>query len=124
MRGLWSGLKKSTRFPIVIFGPEGCGKAAFLKQAAEVLREFGYDVVYVDVSHADFTAHTDVAEVARRLAEAASEVSGVAEVKLAYLAIEAVKELIRRGKKRVAVLADEAFQAVGIEKATHTQRGS
>ena len=109
--------ERGALFPVVIFGPEGCGKSAFLRQAAEVLRGFGYDVVYVDVSHVDFTAHTDVAEVARRLAEAASEVSGVAEVKLAYLAIEVIKELIRRGKKRVAVLVDEAFQAVGIEKA-------
>lgn len=109
--------ERGALFPVVIFGPEGCGKSAFLRQAAEVLRGFGYDVVYVDVSHVDFTAHTDVAEVARRLAEAASEVSGVAEVKLAYLAIEVIKELIRRGKKRVAVLVDEAFQAIGIEKA-------
>ncbi|KUO83143.1 MAG: AAA family ATPase, partial [Pyrobaculum sp. JCHS_4] len=109
--------ERGALFPVVIFGPEGCGKTAFLRQAAEVLRGFGYDVVYVDVSHVDFTAHTDVAEVARRLAEAASEVSGVAEVKLAYLAIEVIKELIRRGKKRVAVLVDEAFQAIGIEKA-------
>jgi len=109
--------ERGALFPVVIFGPEGCGKSAFLRQAAEALRGFGYDVVYVDVSHVDFTAHTDVAEVARRLAEAASEVSGVAEVKLAYLAIEVIKELIRRGKKRVAVLVDEAFQAVGIEKA-------
>jgi molybdopterin-guanine dinucleotide biosynthesis protein len=109
--------ERGALFPVVIFGPEGCGKSAFLRQAAEVLRGFGYDVVYVDVSHVDFTAHTDVAEVARRLAEAASEVSGVAEVKLAYLAIEMIKELIRHGKKRVAVLVDEAFQAIGIEKA-------
>jgi len=34
----------------------------------------------------------------RQLAEAASEVSGVAEVKLTYLAVEAVEELIRRRK--------------------------
>ena len=109
--------EKGTRWPVVVFGPERCGKTAFFRQAAEVLRGFGYDVVYVDVSHMDFTAHTDVAEVAGKLAEAASEVSGVAEVKLAYLAIEVIKELIRRGKKRVAVLVDEAFQAIGIEKA-------
>jgi len=90
--------EKSMRFPVVVFGPEGFGKTVFLRQAAEVLRELGYDVVYVDVSHLDFTAHTDVAEVAGKLAEAASEVSGVAEVKLTYLAVEAVEELIRRRK--------------------------
>ncbi len=84
--------EKSMRFSVVVFGPEGFGKTVFLRQAAEVLRGFGYDVVYVEVTHLDFTAHTDVAG---KLAEAASEVSGVAEVKLTYLA---VGELIRRRK--------------------------
>jgi Archaeal ATPase. len=54
--------EKSTRFPVVVFGPEGCGKSAFLRQAAETLGEFGYDVVYVDAAHRDFVAYTDVAE--------------------------------------------------------------
>jgi hypothetical protein len=109
--------ERSTRFPVVIFGPEGCGKSAFLRQAAEVLRELGYDVVYVDVAHIDFTAHTDVAEATKRLVEAASEASGVAQVRLAYLAIDMIRELMRRGKRRVAVLVDEAFQAIGVERA-------
>jgi energy-coupling factor transporter ATP-binding protein EcfA2 len=111
--------EKGTLFPIVIFGPEGCGKTAFLKQAAEVLREFGYDVVYVDVSHLDFVAHTDVAEVTKRLVDAVSEVSGTAaQVKLAYLVINIAKDLIRSwGRRKIAVLVDEAFQVIGIERA-------
>ena len=39
--------ERGTRFPIVIFGPEGCGKSAFLRQAASGLRELGYDVFYL-----------------------------------------------------------------------------
>jgi len=39
--------EKSTRWPVVVFGPEGCGKTAFLRQAAETLRELGYDVFYL-----------------------------------------------------------------------------
>ena len=110
--------EKSTRFPVVIFGPEGCGKSAFLRQAAEALGEFGYDVVYVDAAHRDFVAYTDVAEVARRLLDAASDVSGLAQLKLAYLAVDLAKELIGRwGRRRVAVLVDEVFQAVGLDKA-------
>jgi len=35
----WAG--RGTRFPVVIFGPEGCGKTAFLRQAAAMLREIG-----------------------------------------------------------------------------------
>jgi KaiC/GvpD/RAD55 family RecA-like ATPase len=63
---------------VVIFGPEGCGKTAFLRQAAEVLREFGYDVIYVDIAHMNFIAHTDVNEVVKKLIEVVSEVSSVA----------------------------------------------
>jgi energy-coupling factor transporter ATP-binding protein EcfA2 len=112
----WS--ERSTRYPVVIFGPEGCGKSAFLRQAAEVLREFGYDVIYVDVAHMNFIAHTDVNEVVKKLIEVVSEVSGVAQIKLASLAINIIEELLSRwGRKRVAILVDEAFQAIGVEKA-------
>jgi len=110
--------ERSTRFPVVVFGPEGCGKSAFLRQAAEALGGFGFDVVYVDAAHRDFVAYTDVGEVARRLLDAASDVSGLAQLKLAYLAVDLAKELIGRwGKKKVAVLVDEVFQAVGLDKA-------
>jgi Archaeal ATPase. len=109
---------RGTRFPVVIFGPEGCGKSALLRQAAEVLRDLDYDVVYVDAARRDFIAHTDVAEVARKLVEAASEASGIAQIKLANLAVDLAKELIGRwGKRKVAVVVDEAFQAVGLDKA-------
>ncbi len=40
--------EKST-FPVqVIYGPEGCGKTAWLLQSIELLRELGFEVVYVN----------------------------------------------------------------------------
>jgi len=97
--------EKSTRWPVVVFGPEGCGKTAFLRQAAEALGELGYDVFYIDPLHRFFTAHTDVGEVVRRLAEAASEAFGIAQLKLATLALDVGRELLERwGRRRVAVL--------------------
>jgi ABC-type taurine transport system ATPase subunit len=30
--------EEGTRWPVVVFGPEGCGKTAFLRQAAAMLR--------------------------------------------------------------------------------------
>ena len=33
--------EKGTRWPIVVLGPEGCGKTAFLRQVAEALRSLG-----------------------------------------------------------------------------------
>jgi hypothetical protein len=110
--------ERGTRFPIVVFGPEGCGKTAWLKQTAEMLRELNYEAIYVDPMHKDFIAHTDVGELVNKLAEAASEAVGIAEVRLATLAIDAVKWLISRwGRGRVAVLVDDVFQAIGIDKA-------
>jgi predicted AAA+ superfamily ATPase len=85
---------KGTRYPIVIFGPEGCGKTAWLKQAIEVLREAGYDTIYIDPIHKAFIAYSDVKDLVKKLEDASVEVIGVAEVKLATLAIDAVKELI------------------------------
>jgi Cdc6-like AAA superfamily ATPase len=110
--------ERGTRFPVVIFGPEGCGKTAFLRQVSVMLRDLGYDAIYVDAAHLHFMAHTDVADVVRRLIDATAETSGVAQLKLANLAIDIVKELLDRwGRGKVAVLVDEAFQAIGVDKA-------
>ena len=38
--------EEGTRWPVVVFGPEGCGKTAFLRQAVAMLRDLGYDVFY------------------------------------------------------------------------------
>jgi hypothetical protein len=110
--------EKGTRYPVVVFGPEGCGKSAWLKQAVEVLRETGYETLYIDPLHRTFIADSDIKEIIRKLSEATTEVIGVAEVKLATLVIDAVKELIGIWRKeRVAVLIDEVFQAIGLNKA-------
>jgi energy-coupling factor transporter ATP-binding protein EcfA2 len=110
----WS--ERGTRFPIVVFGPEGCGKTAWLKQATEILRERGYHVVYVNPLQKEFLAHTDVREVAGRFAEIAAKASGRVEVELAYAAFNAARELVRLRRKNVAVLVDDAFQVLGSEK--------
>jgi hypothetical protein len=51
--------REGTRWPIVIFGPEGRGKAAFLRQAASALRELGYDVFYLHLRARVFSAEVD-----------------------------------------------------------------
>jgi len=66
----------------------------------------------------DFIANTEIKEVVKKLTEAAAEVIGVAQVKLASLALDIMKDFISRwGKKRVAILIDEVFQAIGLDRA-------
>jgi predicted AAA+ superfamily ATPase len=55
--------ERGTRFPVVIFGPEGCGKTAFLRQAASGLRELGYDVFYLHPLDRVFAAEVDDPDV-------------------------------------------------------------
>jgi len=110
--------EKGTRYPVVVFGPEGCGKTAWLKQATEIFRELGFEAIYVDPLHRDFIAYTDVSEVVKKLSEAVAEAIGIAQLKLATLAIDVVKELVGIWKKKsIAVLVDEVFQAIGLDKA-------
>ncbi|MEM0277902.1 ATP-binding protein [Pyrobaculum sp.] len=109
--------EKGTTLPKVVFGPEGCGKTAWLRQSAVLLRELGFHVIYVDPLYRYFEAYTDVKEVARRLAEAAAGVLGDAGAWLATLAIDLTKLLIEKMKKKVAVLADDVFQAIGLGEA-------
>jgi polynucleotide 5'-kinase involved in rRNA processing len=50
--------EKSTRWPVVVFGPEDCGKTAFLRQAA-MLRELGCDFFYLHLLDRVFSAEVD-----------------------------------------------------------------
>jgi len=93
-------------------------KVAWLKQATFILRELGFEAIYIDPLLRDFIANTEIKEVVMKLAEAAAEVIGVAQVKLASLALDIMKDFISRwGKKRVAILIDEVFQAIGLDRA-------
>lgn len=108
---------RGTRFVQLVYGPKGCGKTAWLKQSAELLRDWGYDVIYVNPLQRDYVAYINLKEVVRRLAEAAAERSGVAEIKLADLAIQLAKYALKRRRKKIAVLADDVFKAIGLGNA-------
>lgn len=50
-----------------LFGPEGCGKSAWLRQAGEVPRKLSYDVIYVNVLHKELAGYSDAREVVKRI---------------------------------------------------------
>jgi len=111
--------EKGTYPVYVVYGPEGCGKSALLKQAKAILEEeFGYHVVYTNplAERAEeilqFTPSVKdiVKEVFNLFPEPYSKIVDVA-VSIAYRVIK------RFSKPRVAVLMDDIFQAVGLDKA-------
>jgi Archaeal ATPase. len=56
---------RGTRFPMVIYGPEGCGKSAVLRQAAAMLRELGYEVFYINPLDKAFNADITIPDIKR-----------------------------------------------------------
>ncbi|MCC6019497.1 MAG: ATP-binding protein [Candidatus Verstraetearchaeota archaeon] len=109
--------ERGTRYPVVVFGPEGCGKTAWLKQATELLRELGFEAIYVNPLHRDFVPYTDVKEVVQKFVEAVGGATGIAQLKLTTLTTLVVRELLTRWKRRrIAMLVDDVFQAIGLER--------
>jgi len=111
--------ERGTRFPLVVYGPEGCGKTALLRQAVEVLKEWGYSVVYVNPLGGErLVATDDLRDVVKRAwREVLGGVLNPAAPALVDLALVVASRALKRGKKKIAILADDIFQAVGVERA-------
>jgi hypothetical protein len=116
--------ERGTRFPVVIFGPEGCGKTAFLRQAAAMLRELGYDVFYLHPLDRVFEAKVDDADVkslfvdlVRRTLE--DERWG----RMALAVFDLTREILKKRRRKIAIVADDVFQAIGLDKAAAYVKG-
>ncbi len=109
--------ERGSGFPIVIYGPEGCGKTALLLCARRVLEKAGYDVVYINPLGRQgerLMASRRVVEAAGRIVE---RLLGVDAVSLAEAAVELAGLLLDRLKRpRLALLLDDVFQAIGVDR--------
>jgi hypothetical protein len=62
--------------------------------------------------------YVDVEEVVSMLSQAIADVTGFTSIKLADLVIYLANQLLKRWKrKRIAILVDEVFQVIGLDKA-------
>ncbi len=106
-------------YPVyTLYGPEGCGKTALLKQAILVLEEHGYQVVYVNPTAGSISEALyytpGLGEIVRAAVHAVPEPYS----SLVELMLEAASLALRRLRRpRLAVLADDVFQAIGFDKA-------
>jgi len=116
--------ERGTWHPVVVFGPEGCGKTAWLKQAAELLKEKGYEVFYIHpldkLVYAEVTVpglREAFLQLARRAF--AEEAPG----RIAWAVFDFVRDLLKARKSKVAVVADDVFQAIGLNQAAAYVKG-
>ncbi len=110
--------EKGTRVVHVIYGPEGCGKTAFLKQATEVLNDHGYAVTYINsLAEAVEERFSFSEELKKLVKQIGVSLAGDAS-KLIEKAVELLYAAVREGvRRRIALLVDDVFQAVGLDRA-------
>ncbi len=112
-------LAEEGTYPVyVIYGPEGCGKTALLRQIKEILEEYNYYVVYVNPLAEEekeiLVYSNSIEEVVKEILRAFPEPFS----RIVDVAISIASSVIRRfSRPRVAVLMDDIFQAVGLDKA-------
>jgi len=116
--------EKSTRWPVVVFGPEGCGKTAFLRQAAEALRELGYDVFYLHPPDRVFAAEVDDPDVKSLFLDLVRKtLEDERWGRLAMAVFDLVREVLKKRRRKIAMIADDVFQAIGLDKAAAYVKG-
>lgn len=116
--------ERGTRFPVVIFGPEGCGKTAFLRQASVMLRELGYDVFYLHPLDRVFLAEVDDSDVKTLFLELVRKtLEDERWGRLALAVFDLTREILKKRRRKIAVIADDVFQAIGRDKAAPYVKG-
>jgi len=116
--------EKGTRLPVVVFGPEGCGKTAWLIQAVEVLKDLGYGVVYFNPLRKRFEAEVGVEDLRRKALEVVREASSeLALAKMVWRVVDLALEALRLGRKRLAVVVDDAFHLIGARESSLLVKG-
>ena len=89
--------------PFVIFGPEGCGKTAFLRQAAFALRELGYDVFYLHPLDRVFSAEVDDPDVKTLFVDLVRKtLEDERWGRLALAVFDLVREVLKKRRRKIA----------------------
>jgi len=110
--------EKSTWRPVVVFGPEGCGKTALLLQASAMLRELGFEVFYLHPLERKFEAEVDLPDIKSEFMRFVERALGENALgRITWAAVDFIRKLQKARQGKIAVIADDVFQAIGLDAA-------
>jgi energy-coupling factor transporter ATP-binding protein EcfA2 len=110
--------EKSTWRPVVVFGPEGCGKTALLLQASAMLRELGFEVFYLHPLERKFEAEVDLPDLKSEFIRFVERALGENALgRITWTAVDFIRKLQKARQGKIAVIADDVFQAIGLDAA-------
>jgi molybdopterin-guanine dinucleotide biosynthesis protein len=133
IKKIFEWAEKGVGLPIVVYGPEGCGKTAWLRQSIKILEEEDFKVVYVNSTEKIFEKAIFYTEDLKNIVEEVMKgvVGGVAQLAQSYtsdflsrlseplttLVLKIVYMIMRKlHKPKIAVFVDEAFQNINIKE--------
>ena len=98
-------------YPVyVVYGPEGCGKTALLRQAKEILEERGYNVVYVDPLAESKSEALVYTPTIRDIVREAFRLFPEPYSRIVDVALNVASLVMRRLRRpRIAILVDDLF---------------
>ncbi|GAB6944277.1 ATP-binding protein [Vulcanisaeta sp. JCM 14467] len=115
---------RGVAFPQVIYGPEGCGKTAWLRQSTELLKGLGFEVIYVNPVESAFMVKLGITDLRDRLMSLIQEaLEQFTWGKVIWSIISIARSAIEAGARKLAIIVDDAFQAIGLDNAAIYVKG-
>jgi len=124
IKQIYEFAEKGTWHPVVVFGPEGCGKTSWLLQAVEILKDLSYGVIYFNPLRKQFEAEVGIESLRQRALDIVKQAASEHVLaKLIWVVIDFINDALRYGRKKLAIVVDDAFQYLGLREATAFVKG-
>jgi hypothetical protein len=115
---------EGTRLPVVVYGPEGCGKTSWLLQAVEVLKDLGFSIIYFNPLRRMFLSEVGVKSIEERVQEVLKQASSeYVLARFVWSIIDLAREAIKIGRRKLAIIVDDAFQLIDAREASLIVKG-